>query len=303
MRLLLYHNPTAGVQPISADALLAAARAAGHTPVYRSTADERWAEALDHGIQALVVAGGDGTIRQAALELSRRRADLPMVIVPLGTANNIARTFGVSGSPEAILGDLPPKPDARLTVWAARSDWGDGRFIESAGAGVFMTLLEGESMSMRDALIRLKQQLATVEPIHLRMLADDRDVSGDYLLATAMNIGSIGPLLELAPGADPGDRQLQLVRIGAAERPALERYIDARLGGDPAARLEFVPLRTRRLRMDWPPRGGHLDDLPWPDQPAGGKPRAGTVTIEPETAIAVLRPARASGGPGDARAP
>lgn len=240
-----------------------------------------------------MVAGGDGTIRQVALELARRGAQRPLVIVPLGTANNIARTFGVTGSPGDILGDLARAPDGRLTVWAARAEWGDGRFIESAGAGVFKSLLEGESMSMRDALTRLQQQLAKVEPVHIRMLADDRDVSGDYLLAAAMNIVSIGPLLELAPSADPGDEHLELVRIGSTELPAVVRYIEARLAGDPAARLELVPLRVRRLQMDWPPHGGHLDDLPWPDEREHDKPRTGTVTVEAETAIPVLRPASA----------
>jgi diacylglycerol kinase (ATP) len=49
----------------------------------------------------VVLAGGDGTVRKAVKKLLKE--NLPIGLLPMGTANNIAKTLGISGAEEQIV--------------------------------------------------------------------------------------------------------------------------------------------------------------------------------------------------------
>src|SRR5688572_19894490 len=144
MRLTLLHNPDAGRGHPSADELRAALWAAGYEVTYQSAKADDAERALERPAELVLVAGGDGTVAEVARALVGR--DVPLAILPLGTANNIARSLGVQGSVRDViaglhrdrLADLARK---RLDVGTARAPWGTARFVESAGVGVVTALL------------------------------------------------------------------------------------------------------------------------------------------------------------------
>src|ERR1700728_1216870 len=43
----------------------------------------------------LIAAGGDGTVRFAVAALAQAKSDIPLAIIPIGTANVLARNVGV----------------------------------------------------------------------------------------------------------------------------------------------------------------------------------------------------------------
>lgn len=62
-------------------------------------------DALEGGSYRVVVAmGGDGTFREVAAGLytSRRREDVPLAMLPTGTANDQGKSFGLDAAPEAL---------------------------------------------------------------------------------------------------------------------------------------------------------------------------------------------------------
>src|SRR5207245_1649846 len=63
-------------------------QAAGHHVTYRSSKAKHWSDVLDAPADVIAVAGGDGTIGKV-VERMRGRA-IPIAILPIGTANNIA---------------------------------------------------------------------------------------------------------------------------------------------------------------------------------------------------------------------
>jgi diacylglycerol kinase (ATP) len=95
--VLLAINPRARKGPAAAAALRAALIARGHTvldvPLERDT---MFAEALGERraeIDVAVVGGGDGTLLRVLPALVETK--VPVVIVPLGTFNELARTLGI----------------------------------------------------------------------------------------------------------------------------------------------------------------------------------------------------------------
>src|SRR5688572_15501512 len=91
LRVLLMHNPTAGGEVHSPEALIAIVEAAGHDVVWQSIKDSGWKEVLKEPADLVVVAGGDGTVRKVFIELAGR--GVPATLLPVGSANNIARSL------------------------------------------------------------------------------------------------------------------------------------------------------------------------------------------------------------------
>lgn len=104
-RLLLLHNPWARAAPEPAllGRLRAFLEASGWEVAVRSSGEggpisvEARRAALQEGFQRVAVCGGDGTVRQAAEGL--RGTGVPLALLPMGTANVLARELGIPRSP------------------------------------------------------------------------------------------------------------------------------------------------------------------------------------------------------------
>jgi diacylglycerol kinase (ATP) len=102
----LLHNPNAGEGELSKKELVAMIEDAGFSCSYSSTKDEGWDKLKEGKIDFVILGGGDGTVRKVAEELLNRsmlEKTFPIGLLPLGTANNIARTLGITGSTQAII--------------------------------------------------------------------------------------------------------------------------------------------------------------------------------------------------------
>src|SRR5438067_1635676 len=114
MRVTLLHNPKAGRGHPTGAELTELIRAAGHKVRYRSTKEGKYPRVLDAPADLVVAAGGDGTIRKVAVRLVGR--GVPLTIIPLGTANNIATSLGICGPPAELVAGWPRARRRKLDV-------------------------------------------------------------------------------------------------------------------------------------------------------------------------------------------
>src|SRR5215216_958088 len=273
MRATLIHNPQAGDENHAREHLLTLIREAGYEVAYRSSKEGYGAALKDPG-DLVVVAGGDGTVRKEAMHTID--CGVPIALLPMGTANNISKSLGITGTPEELISGWLTARLKRLTVGLASSSWGGEIFIEGMGLGVFtraMSLLnyiddkapEGFS-STYDKLYRdisaLIVLVSEFPPIRLTVSVDGQDVSGPYLLMEVMNMNFIGPNLQLAPEADCSDEYLDFVLLAEDNRENFARYLTKCLAGKEATPPVRV-LRGRHLHIYWQGTAIHLDDKIW----------------------------------------
>ena len=134
-RLLIIFNPASGWRRRRHfEAVLARLRQRGCLAQVRETTGrgdaERWAAAADPDrFDALVVAGGDGTVNEAISGLKGSR--LPLAVLPLGTANVLAAELGLGADPDAIARTIAEGGARPVTVGIANGR----RFLLMAGAG------------------------------------------------------------------------------------------------------------------------------------------------------------------------
>ncbi|HUK59435.1 MAG TPA: diacylglycerol kinase family protein [Stellaceae bacterium] len=149
--LCVIFNPTAGARrKRRLERVLAALDALGAKPVLLETRAAGDAEVLAqsaarHGYDAVVAAGGDGTVNEVVNGLGD--ADIPLGIVPLGTANVLAAELELATEPEALAEVIAC---ARVVPVFAGSANGR-RFLMMAGIGFDARVVEGIDLAWKRA--------------------------------------------------------------------------------------------------------------------------------------------------------
>jgi diacylglycerol kinase family enzyme len=296
------HNPKAGRGKHTKKDLMAALANAGHHAIYQSTKKSGYKKALKKSTDLVLAAGGDGTVGKIGRELID--TGVPLSVLPLGTANNLARSLGFIASPEEIITGLARGKRRAFDVGLARGPWGKRYFFESVGGGLLADYLhKTEAKTKKTKKLSEEQEMARHVSLLRGMLheypaqkweleIDGEDTSDRYILWEAMNIRSVGPALYLASQAATRDCRLDFVCVREGDRPLFMEYLDARLAG---RRSKFpLPLRRfRDLKVVWQKSPLHFDDKLWPRK--NQKPKSPSeieITVKP-SALVILQPAAA----------
>ena len=272
-KAMLLHNPDAGEGETSRKELTQQIESGGFECSYSSTKQFRWEKTETDKVDFLILAGGDGTVRKVASELLSRKVldkKLPLGLLPFGTANNIARTLGLHGPIDKLIKGWHNASVKRFDVGTIEGLEKDTFFLESFGYGLFPKLMkemedkdydsiEDPKKKLQVALEVLKDLILEVPLKRCDLRLDDTDYSGEFLLIEVMNIRSIGPNLGLAPEADPGDGEFDVVLITEKQRKHLAGYVQKKIEGVDVP-FDFPLLKAKRLKMRWDGRHVHVDD-------------------------------------------
>jgi diacylglycerol kinase (ATP) len=274
MRVLLIHNPNAGLSTHPEKSLIRTMEGAGHQVVVASPDDDLEGTECD----LVAVAGGDGTVSKVVRKLIDTQ--LPLAIIPLGIANNVARSLGIVETPDLLTRSLRgfaqvavDADNKRLSVGKCSGADCEKHFIESVGCGLLTRLIatgkpekhvrQSAFSDDRDELHHrvetLCSLLETFEATHYQVSLDGQDLSGRYLLIEAMNISHVGPGLELAPGKDPGSGMLELVLVHSDEEDELKHYLSAIRHGHPA-NSNFTRIPGKKVELKCRASEIHIDD-------------------------------------------
>lgn len=234
---------------------------AGYEPSYRPTESPEELDTIFRESEGLVVvAGGDGTFREVARRLWGK--DRPVALIPLGTANNSARSLGIEGPPAKVVAGLTVPRKVGVDVARARGSWGEEFFLEGAGLGMFANVLAAYKPDVGKSWLRAISAAANTfadKPVRCRMELDGQRLDGEFLLIEVMNMRAVGPRLPLAPKADPTDGLLDVVLVRYENRDAWLAY----LRGLMTRGLEDLPsvetVRGRKLKIHWRGSAFHVD--------------------------------------------
>jgi diacylglycerol kinase family enzyme len=207
---------------------------------------------------ALIAAGGDGTVAAAARRLHGE--SLPIAILPIGTANNIAKSLRVDAPIDDLMERWPSLTPRALDLGVTRGWWGERYFFEAVGAGLIPAgTATAKAASQQednpgtvpvpDAARQYLQVLSRLRAQPLTIRLDGVPMTGEFLVLEVMNISSIGPNLLLSLHADPSDGMLSVVIATEDHRGDLEQYLGERAEGDPP-HLGLPVQHVRRVEIE-----------------------------------------------------
>jgi YegS/Rv2252/BmrU family lipid kinase len=260
-RVLIIHNPSAGGSRARAGATIVRLRRLGCDFEVRATARRGDAEAFaraaaGQGFDRVVAAGGDGTINEVVNGLSG--TELPLALIPLGTANVLAAEIGLGTEPAALAETVVHGEPRSVCLGRVQRADGAARFFAlMAGIGADAHAVAGISLDLkrlagkgayyaeilRQFLVfpfpyyRLTVKGTTYEAVSV-VVANGRHYAGDYVLA---------------PDARIGEPVLHVCLFEKAGRAAAMRYALAIQQGELTSLPDYRIVTGRKVHVEGPP--------------------------------------------------
>lgn len=209
---------------------------------------ERWRAA---GCVAAVAAGGDGTLGAVATQVAS--VGLPLGILPMGTANDVARSLEIPldlhAAARVIAAGWITAIDAgqavRLAPSPTAAQLGGGYFLHALTLGLNVEFARlATDVTQRQHWGRLTYAVSAFESLeHFRPIAvtlrfsgidgaQDRSavVQSEVVLLAAINLPAFGGRLGLrVPGVRSDDRLLDVITVEASTAPTVREAIEAAL--------------------------------------------------------------------------
>jgi len=255
----LCHNPDAGAGSHSKTELLAALKQANVEVRYCDMDRDDFPRMLREPADLIVAAGGDGTVAKVARTMPDR--GVPLAILPLGSANNIARSFKIAGSVLELAKGWNLERWAPFDIGLVTGSWGQRRFVEAVGLGPIPEMIEKKSNEVKTDKVSngraaVQDEMAEADAIDVELIVDGKRIPGDDMLGVEiLNVPYTGPRLPLLePGTKPSG-MLGIAIVRRAERAATIAWLKSpRSGRAPFSRLIGCKVEISwidaRLRVD-----------------------------------------------------
>jgi diacylglycerol kinase (ATP) len=228
--------------------------------------------AIGLGTDAVVVAGGDGTVHLAIQELAG--TGIPLGIIPTGTGNDIARALGLRElDAEAIADAIAAGKTRRIDLGRITRGDGSATYYGSVLASGFDSRVNDRANTMRWPRGRSRYNIAIlIEFLTLAGIPYEVDLEladgslerivGDLVMATVGNTSHYGGGIPICPGADPADGLLDVILVRPAGRLRLLRLLPRVYKGTHTSIAEVSAHRVRSVRLSSPGVTGYADGDP-----------------------------------------
>lgn len=262
-RLAIIYNPTAGQRRLRLfRAVLAQLESLGLRPdLIETTGPGHATQVARDLVQAgrrpdmVVAAGGDGTINEIVNGMVG--GDVPLGIIPLGTANVLALELGLVRDPAGIAQTLARGFTSQIHLGRADSGMGTRHFAMMAGVGYDAHVVAGVSKSLKRRVGKLAyvvEMVGQLRRFHFRPYRLSFDAAAPVEAASAIlsNGRHYGGAYICAPEAGLGLDKLDACLFGHGGPRAAIGYGLA-LGLNRVPRLSSVTLRPfRQMEIEGP---------------------------------------------------
>lgn len=165
----------------------------------------------------VVCCGGDGTLNEMVSGMMQRTERIPMGYIPLGSTNDLACSLHIPLKVEEAARHCVSGTEFHMDVGSL-----GGRYFNYIAAfGAFTEASYATPQEIKNALGHLAyvlegiKSVAKIQPIHVKVTADDNVLEEDYLFGAVSNTTSLGGILKLNANdvlLDDGKYELLLVK-------------------------------------------------------------------------------------------
>ena len=222
-KAILLYNPKAGHRAIMAqlDYITKKIQKFGYElHLYRSMAPGDIKEYIKENITVsntdlILISGGDGTVNDCITGMLENELDIPLLILPLGTANDFATTAGISSNVEECIALLETGNLTYVDVGKAN----DMYFINVCNMGLFSGVSHNVDPGQKRRYGRLAYYVKSIEEFQnyaamdMTITTEQGVINERYLLVLVFNGKGAGGLLKLAKHAEITDGVFDLVCV------------------------------------------------------------------------------------------
>lgn len=236
----------------------AALKAAGHGVELRPTAAAGAAgriarEAIESGADLIVSLGGDGTLNEVLAGVAH--TDVPLAMIPGGTANVFAREAGLDLNPARAAARLAELVPRRVAVGVLRCEpqSGERLFLLMAGAGFDAHIVYGLNLGLKSKLGELAYWTGAVKQIGRRIEEFEVEIDGrshTCSFALISRVRNYAGYVEIAQCVSLLDDEFEVVLFqGTSAWRFYGKYLAAIVAGR-ASRTQGISFhRARHVRL------------------------------------------------------
>jgi YegS/Rv2252/BmrU family lipid kinase len=194
---------------------------------------EKALEDINCGYSHILVAGGDGTVDLLINQMMELKVDLPIGILPTGTANDFSKYIGmpidIIDACRQILVSRPMKMDLGKV--------NDRYFVNVASTGLFTDVSQKTDNKFKNSIGKLAyylkgiEQIPNFKKIPVKITSKDAKYNGDMYMILVFN-GRMAGNIELAYRAHGNDGKLDVILIKAESLVELFPLLIKFLKGD-----------------------------------------------------------------------
>ncbi|MCU0548008.1 MAG: YegS/Rv2252/BmrU family lipid kinase [Leptolyngbya sp. Prado105] len=221
-------------------------------------ADELAKQAVEQGVDAIFVSGGDGTVSSAATAVIR--TGIPLGVIARGTANAFANALGIPTAIEVACETILNQQTKTVDVAFCNQL----PMVLLAGIGFEAETVQLASREAKNRfgilayILAGLRKLQTLEQFEAEVETDDRVIS---FTASALTIANAAPATSVLAQGPAGlvvdDGLLDLTIVAPANRTsaiaATYHLLQSALSGNPAERDDVGYLRSKRFRVTTTP--------------------------------------------------
>lgn len=205
------------------------------------------------GFEKLLVLGGDGTLAEAIAGLMSMEVRPHVGYIPIGTANDIARTVGLTKNDilEGVCRFLKGEP---RTFDTGRHDGGYFNYVAAFGA--FTEVSYGTPQEFKRQLgeaaylIGAAKSLSKLKSRHVRVEYDGGELDGEFLYGGVSNAYSVGGVVDLPRDEiDLSDGLHELILVRKLPSAAALASLAAKVLSHDFSSEHIVILHTKRARF------------------------------------------------------
>ena len=219
-KILIYYNPYSGsgVFKNNLDYIIGRCQDAGYqaVPIRASKGkviDRTFAEINQEEFSRIIVGGGDGTVNLCVNAMIKHDINLPLAILPSGTANDFAYYFGLPS-------DIKELMDIALGDVTSPADVGkvnDKVFINVAAMGALVDVSQKTDPNLKNSLgivayyLTAMSELPQIRPLAVKLTTPDAVYEEEIYFMVVMNGESAGGFRKLNPESSINDGKLDVI--------------------------------------------------------------------------------------------
>lgn len=177
---------------------------------------------------ALIVAGGDGTINKVVNILMKNKIEVPLGVIPAGTSNDFARHIGMTGSFENCIDKI-----LKWNIQDVDVGWVNGEYyINVLSAGLFAGTSYKTDKRLKDTFgqasyfMTAAAQPFIYKPFNLRIETDDSAVIEEKTAVfIVFNGSSVGRIDKFSKNSSIQDGKLDMILLRDCKLPDLIKLI------------------------------------------------------------------------------
>lgn len=171
---------------------------------------------MDESYNYVLVAGGDGTVDSAVNCMKKLNINVPIAILPVGTANDFAKFIGMPQDVKSACKQILNSNPKALDIGKVN----DKYFINVASTGLFTDVSQKTDVNLKNTMGKLAyyvkglEQLPSLRKLKVKVKSETAVFDGDMYLMMVFN-GQTAGNLNLAYKAKVDDGMLDVIIIKA----------------------------------------------------------------------------------------